>query len=142
MPNRMPDMFSENFPEPTTLRECHERMFELKNDVSKIRNQLMDYNRKDRLNLSEKEYDNWKRKANLAKIAKSQQVHHLDNWMKSQKTKDAIDVLSSENHIAVIGKLVDVISDIRQKHHVPLTNDERHIVTIADRIVNEFPTGK
>ena len=68
MPNRMPDMFSENFPEPTTLRECHERMFELKNDVSKIRNQLMDYNRKDRLNLSEKEYDNWKRKANLAKI--------------------------------------------------------------------------
>lgn len=139
MPNAM---FDEKFPEPTTLRECHERLFELKNDLSKIRGQLLDSHRKDRLNLSEKEYENWKRKAAIAKSAKSQQMNHLDNWIKSQKTKDAIDMMNGQNHIAVIGKLVDVINDLRQKYHVPLTNDERNVVTIADRIVNEFPAGK
>lgn len=140
--NRNVNVFNEKFPEPTTLRECYERMFQLKTDISKIRNQLLDNNRMDRLNMNDNEYDNWRHKATSAKNAKITQLHSLDNWGKSQKTKEAIDAMHGENHVAVIGKLVDLINDIRQKHHVPLSGPDVSLVSMADSIVNDFPVGR
>lgn len=133
--------FDERFPEPTTLAECHERLLVELIDLDRIKMQLADPSRKDRMNLSDGQYEEWKKKANRARNMKNRHVSALDRWIKSQKTKYSIDSVKGENHVAMISKLVDAINDIRQRHHIPLTPSEHLLVSKADSIVSYFPAG-
>lgn len=140
--NFIPAEFNEKFTEPTTLAECHERLFEVMFDIERIKMQLADRSRKDRMNLSDSQYGDWRKKASRARALKSRQAWALEQWVNSQKARQLIDSVSGGNHVAIIGGLVDAINDMRQKHHIPLNAEVHALITKADSLVSNFPAGR
>lgn len=134
--------FTEEFREPQTIAECQDRLFELKQDIYKIRQQLHDVNRQEKQNLSNEEYAQWRHKATHARNAKIIQQDKLNHWLQSQRVKRAVDALEDSNPIAVLGEMIDIVNDLRQRHKIVLNNSQMNVLSLADNIVNNEPVGR
>lgn len=135
-------IFTAEFREPQTMAECQDRLFELRQDIHKIRQQLNDRQRQEKMDINEDEYRRWRHKAIHARNTKIMQQQSLSSWLESQRVRRAVDALNGQNPVAVLGKLVDIINDVRQRHRISLTADELNIVSLADNIVNNEPSGR
>lgn len=140
--SRNPYEFTEEFREPQTIAEAQDRLFELRQDLNKIRQQLNDPERKDRMNLSDDEYTRWRHKATHARNAKSVQQQKLNHWLSTHRARRAIDAVASHEPVAIMGELVEMINEFRQRHHIPLTNSQQNLLSLADNIVNNDPVGR
>lgn len=134
--------FDQNFREPETIANCQDRLFELRSDLYKINHQLSDENRQEKMNWDEHHYTEWRHRATHAKNSKIIQQQKLKRWMESERVRRAIDILRGDNPVAVLGKLLDIVNDIRQRHNVPLNADQQSIVSLADNIVSNAPVGR
>lgn len=94
------------------------------------------------MDINEDEYRRWRHKAIHARNTKIMQQQSLSSWLESQRVRRAVDALNGQNPVAVLGKLVDIINDVRQRHRISLTADELNIVSLADNIVNNEPSGR
>ena len=134
--------FDENFKEPETIANCQDRLFELRNDLYKINYQLSDIHRQEKMKWNDQQYTEWKHRATHAKQSKIIQQQKLKRWLESERTRRAIDILRGDNPIAVLGKLLDIVNDMRQRHKVTLTSDQQNIVSLADNMVSNAPVGR
>ena len=140
--HQLPQAFSEEFREPQTIAECQDRLFELRQDLHKIRQQLNDFERQKKMNWSEEEYGRWRHKATHARNTKFIQQEKLNRWLQSQRARRALDAIQSHEPVAVLAELIDVVNDVRQRHRIALSQSQQNILSLADNIVNNEPAGK
>ncbi|NBS88486.1 hypothetical protein EBS67_00515 [bacterium] len=134
--------FSHDFKEPETISECQDRLFELQQNLHKINQQINDPHRMEKLDISNEEYQMWKHKAIHARNAKRMQQKILNQWLQSQKVKRALDAISGSNPVAIIEKLVEIITFLKNKHNFELTDEMSDIISLANNIVSNDPIGR
>lgn len=134
--------FSEDFREPQTIAECQDRMFVLRQDTYKIRQQINDPNRREKMGISEQEYEIWRHRATHARNTKMIQQAILQQWNQSQKVKRAIDAISGHSPTAVIEQLMTIILTLQKTHNISLSDEMSDIMSLADNIIANEPAGR
>ena len=134
--------FSEDFREPQTIAECQDRLFVLRQDIYKIKQQINDPNRREKMDISEEEYGVWRHRATHARNAKMIQQTILHGWNQSQKVKRAIDAISGNNPTAVIEQLLNIIFTLQKNHNINLSDEMSDIMSLADNIISNEPAGR
>lgn len=134
--------FGEHFSEPLTISEGLERVLKLNQELHTISQQLADKRRKEKLNQTSDEYANWRLKASYAKSSKMLQVQKLNLWVQNQRAKYAAEAIGSQNPVAIISELIDLIQDMRQRARIPLSHENLNLVALATDIVNNYEVNR
>lgn len=130
--------FSEEFPEPVTLAEAEERSLSLRQDLNKIRQQLNDNDRQAKMGMTGEEYQRWRHKATHARNVKSVQQQKLTYWIDQVRAQRAVESLSTKDPAIILAEIVDMMSDLRQKHRIPLTPEQQNIMSLAQHVVDHM----
>lgn len=131
-----PYNFSDDFPEPLTIAEAEERAMALRQDLNKIRQQLNDSDRRAKMGWSEDDYSRWRFKATHARNIKSVQQQKLTHWISEHRAQRAISALQTSDPSVILAEMVDIITELRQRHHLPLSPTQQNLLSLAENVVN------
>lgn len=129
------------FAVPTTISEALSRLQTVREELQKIRTQLSDSGRQQKLDWDNETYREWRHKATHARNVKSSQQIRIQQWLHDQRTQRAVASLRSNDPIVLLGRMVDIIEDIGKSDDILLSNDEMDIIALAKTIVNENPSS-
>lgn len=129
------------FTAPATISEALLRLQTVREELQKIRTQLSDSGRQQKLNWDNETYRDWRHKAIHARNVKSSQQIRLQQWLHDQRTQRAVASLKTNDPVVLLGRMVDIIEDIGKSEDILLSNDEMDIIALAKTIVNENPSS-
>lgn len=127
-----------DFVEPSTVSEAEERISSLRADLNKIEHQLRDIDRQSKMNWSKEEYSRWRNKAMNAKNIKSSQQFKLKRWLANYRAERALYSIKTKDPSALLAEMVDMIIDLRQKFHLPLSSEQQNILSLAEHVTNNM----
>jgi hypothetical protein len=130
-----------HFVAPTTISEALLRLQTVREELQKIRTQLSDSDRQQKLGWDNETYREWRHKAIHARNVKSSQQIRIQQWLHDQRTQRAVASLRTNDPIVLLGRMVDIIEDIGKSDDILLSNDEMDIIALAKTIVNENPSS-
>lgn len=130
--------FTHDFPEPVSIADAEDRLLVLRQELSKIRQQLNDTDRKDKMNIADDQYAKWRYRAIHARDMKSIQQKKLARWIADRRAERALSAIETREPMFILAELVEMISDLRQRYRVPLSAEQQNMVSLAENVVNNF----
>lgn len=130
---------ADTFDGPATFADAQERLIVLREELGKIRSQLSDPARCEKMNWSEPEYQTWRHKALHARNAKMAQQSRLQRWIQDQRAQRAVIALRTNDPLILLGRMLDLVDDITRVDHVPFSSSDQDLLALTRKIVNENP---
>lgn len=128
-------MFNDNFPEPTSVQEAHERRNTLTIEMDSIRDQLGEHRVTTKTNQREPVYDDWRTRAVRALRIKERQCGALRAWIRSQCTPED---KGGERSIDLLASLYELTMDFVGEDESDLTDQERDLLQKVKNRVDHY----
>jgi hypothetical protein len=130
---------ADTFDAPETFADAQDRLTILREELGKIRSQLSDPARREKMNWTEVEYQTWRHKALHARNVKMTQQSRLQRWIQDQRAQRAVIALRTNDPLVLLGRMLDLVDDITRVDHVPFSSSDQDLLALTRKIVNENP---
>lgn len=130
---------ADTFDAPATFADAQERLIVLREELGKIRSQLSDPARCEKMNWSEPDYQTWRHKALHARNVKMAQQSRLQRWIQDQRAQRAVIALRTNDPLILLGRMLDLVDDITRVDQVPFSSADQDLLALTRKIVNENP---
>lgn len=134
-----PAVSNDSFNEPASIADAQDRLILLREELGKIRAQLTDVNRKEKMQWNDDTYKDWRHKAVHAQNVKRGQQSRMQQWIQNQRAIRAAITLDTNDPLRLLGNLLYLIDDITSKSPVRFANNQQDLLALVRKIVHENP---
>jgi len=127
-----------NFVMPSSLSEAQERQIVLREELYKIRAQINDSLRQEKLGLDHEAYNQWRKKASHARSVKSTQLSRIQRWIQDQRAVRASVEFDANDPDLMLAKLLDLVDAITSANRIPLSSDQQDFLALTRKMVNSI----
>ena len=127
-----------NFVMPSNLSEAQERQIVLREELYKIRAQINDSLRQEKLGLDQETYNQWRKKALHARSVKSTQLSRIQRWIQEQRAVRASVAFDANDPDMMLAKLLDLVDNITSANKVPLSSEQQDFLALTRKLVNSI----
>ena len=123
--------------EPKTISEAQIMQSQLREELQKIRSQINDSQRQEKLGWTNELYRDWRNKAIHARNVKLIQQTKLQQWIQQQRANRAIQAGLTEDPVLLLGSLLDLFDQVTSVTKVSLHQEQQDFLALVRKIANE-----
>lgn len=123
--------------DPKTISEAQIMQSQLREELQKIRSQINDPQRQEKLGWTNEMYRDWRNKAVHARNVKLIQQTKIQQWIQQQRASRALQAGLTEDPVLLLGSLLDLFDQVTSVAKVTLHQDQQDFLALVRKIANE-----